>query len=233
MLNLAEELMLLALDDEKGNVLTAALDYGLSGAMLLELALNGKLQIDADKVSISDPRATGASLLDKVAAKISQSKRKRSSQHWISNLNMPIKKHVLADLVEKGILRHEEKRFLRIFKVERYPLADALVEQEVRDRLRSVVLAGTTPTQRDIMLISLINACDLKKALLSRDESKSSAKRIAEITDGNYIGDATTAAVSNATTAAVSAATMAAVTVAISSACSASCSSSGASSCCG
>lgn len=44
---LAEELMLLALNDEKGYVLFAAssaLPYGLMGAVLMELVLQGKLR---------------------------------------------------------------------------------------------------------------------------------------------------------------------------------------------
>lgn len=221
MLSLAEELLLLALDDEKGKEIAASLDYGLSGAMLLELALKGRLQIDADEVSISDPSSTGNPLLDKIATKIAQSKRKRSAQHWITNLNMAIKERVLTGLVEKGILRREEKRFLRVFKVQRYPLADAAVEREVRDRLRAVVLTDATPAPRDVMLISLISACSLERSLLSRDERKGAAKRIAEIVAGDRIGNATATATA---AVAVSAATMAAITVAISSSCSSTCS---------
>jgi|GEM_PF-4255314 len=46
MLNLAEELLLLALQDEKGTVLASAagsLSYGLAGALLMELALRSRL----------------------------------------------------------------------------------------------------------------------------------------------------------------------------------------------
>ena len=42
MLNLLEELLLLALDDEKGKIISSsslALPYGLSGAILLEFSL--------------------------------------------------------------------------------------------------------------------------------------------------------------------------------------------------
>jgi len=48
MLNLMEELLLLALDDEKGKIIfssSSALPYGLRGALLLELALVKKIDV--------------------------------------------------------------------------------------------------------------------------------------------------------------------------------------------
>ncbi len=49
MLNIAEKLLLLALHDEKGTLLSSAsasLLYGLSGVVLMELTLNKRLHID-------------------------------------------------------------------------------------------------------------------------------------------------------------------------------------------
>ena len=48
MLNLMEELLLLALDDEKGKIIfssSSALPYGLRGALLFELALVKKIDV--------------------------------------------------------------------------------------------------------------------------------------------------------------------------------------------
>jgi hypothetical protein len=63
---LATDLLLLALDDERGTVLSQAaigLDYGLAGALVMELALRGRIRIDDEAVSTIGP-ATDDALLD-------------------------------------------------------------------------------------------------------------------------------------------------------------------------
>src|SRR5690348_2558616 len=63
---LATDLLLLALDDERGTVLPEAgigLDYGLAGAVVTELALLGRLQVDGERVSATGT-ATDDPLLD-------------------------------------------------------------------------------------------------------------------------------------------------------------------------
>ena len=53
-LTLADELLLLALDDTKGSVHSAAslaLDYGLVGAVLTELTLNNRLTMNGNSAA--------------------------------------------------------------------------------------------------------------------------------------------------------------------------------------
>ena len=55
MLNLMEELLLLALDDEKGKIISSsscALPYGLRGALLLELFLAEKIDVVDKKIVV-------------------------------------------------------------------------------------------------------------------------------------------------------------------------------------
>ena len=66
MLNLMEELLLLALDDEKGKIISSsscALPYGLRGALLLELFLAEKIDIVDKKIGVIDKSNTGNEVL--------------------------------------------------------------------------------------------------------------------------------------------------------------------------
>ncbi len=67
MLNLMEELLLLALDDEKGKIIfssSSALPYGLRGALLLELTLANKIDIVNKKLVVIDNTPTNNPLLN-------------------------------------------------------------------------------------------------------------------------------------------------------------------------
>ena len=67
MLNLMEELLLLALDDKKGKVLLSSsteLPYALRGAVLLELVNAKKIDIVNKKVVLIDSTMTGNPILN-------------------------------------------------------------------------------------------------------------------------------------------------------------------------
>jgi hypothetical protein len=194
MLNLGEKLMLLALHDEKGTVLSSAsmsLEYGLSGAVLMELVLRGRLRADKKNLVIVDAALTGDDILDEALTKIKQSKRDRNTKYWVDKLSRGIKDlkgRLLDRLIDKGILRTEKRRILGVISSQRYPMEDAKAEQEVRDRIRAVILGGATLDPRIAMLISLVNACGLVDEIFSREERKLARKRIKEIAKKDLIG---------------------------------------------
>ncbi|MGH8183847.1 MAG: GPP34 family phosphoprotein [Rhodanobacteraceae bacterium] len=68
---LATDLLLLALDDERGTVLPQAaigLDYGLAGAIVMELALCGCLRVGNDAVATTGTTTDDALLDDALRA---------------------------------------------------------------------------------------------------------------------------------------------------------------------
>jgi hypothetical protein len=194
MLNLGEELMLLALHDKKGTVLSSAsmsLKYGLSGAVLMELVLRGKLRADKKNLVIVDAALTGDDILDEALTKIKQSKRDRNIKYWVGKLSRGIKDfkgRLLDRLIGKGILRKEKRRILGAIPSRRYPMKDTKAEQEVRNRIRAVILGGANLDPRIVMLISLVRACGLVNEIFSREERKLAGKRLKEITKKELIG---------------------------------------------
>jgi Golgi phosphoprotein 3 len=202
-LSLGEALYLLALDDTRGTVgmnASSALPYGLAGAALLDLALRGRLTFAGKNVVVSDATPTGDDILDDALTAISGSQKQRSAEYWITHLQKGIPHHrdrLLARLVARGILRHEEDRILGIFPRQRYPEAEHTTEFDLKARLRSVVLAGTPPAPADALLLSLIAACRLDGTLFTGDERKVAKQRVRELTRGEAVGKAVADALTN------------------------------------
>lgn len=198
MLTLPEELVLLILDDEDGTMLPIpqrTLDLALSGAVLMDLALRLKLDSDLQRTWICDRTGTGESVLDECLAEIAEMGPSTSqTEDWIQHLaNQPdrIREASLARLVERGILRCEERRHLWVFGSRRYPLMDDKEEREVKLRIMQALFSEEIPDSRDVALISLVDTCSLFEELIGRREYKRVGERIAVIRRLDLIGQAT------------------------------------------
>jgi hypothetical protein len=70
--------------------------------------------------------------------------------------------HAAVDrLIQRGILRREERRLLWVFGERRYPTVDGRERAEVRTRLTRLILGNDLPAPRDAILLSLIHGCRL------------------------------------------------------------------------
>jgi hypothetical protein len=218
MQTLAEDLLLLALDNDKGTVSWArssALHYGLGGALLMDLALNGRIDLREEKIVIVDPSPTSDAFLDTALDTIRASQRLRDARHWVGQLGgrAELQEQLARRLVQRGIVREQEHEFLRVFHGNRFPTSDFGPEAMLRDQLRDAALGIAEPDIRTRMLLSLVNACDLADGLFSREERPQGRRRIKALVEGEQFGVAvgkTIAAVA-ATTAAIAATTFTAV----------------------
>jgi golgi phosphoprotein 3 len=195
-LTLAEELLLLALDDPKGTIpMTAAqpLKYGLAGATIMDLMLIGKLTNDDKNIVAVDATLTGNEIQDQVLTTIAAAERPRDVKYWVGELGTDIKRHqdwLEERLVQRGILRREVHRFLGIIPSQRYPTDDPLPEQSVRERIRTAVLGDASPDPRTATLISIAKACSVLDNLFTREECKQTKRRVEEIIQGETLGKA-------------------------------------------
>jgi hypothetical protein len=218
MLKLTEELLLLALRDKKGTLVSSAsmaLPFGLAGAVLMELTLRQRVSIEDNKFVIRDATPTGDDILDEALAKIQSSKKNRKPQYWVSKLSKikKMKDRLLDRLVNEGILRREEHRILRVIPSKRYPTVYSGPEMKLRKQIRSVVLQGKKPDERTMIITSLVQACNLVKEIFEKEERKEAKKRMKEISKGDAVAKAVTdtvAGVQAAVIAAISVSTIAA-----------------------
>lgn len=181
-LTLAEELALLALDDETGKVIDLpafALESALAAAIVMELSLEGRVDTDPEKLWVINPQATGDPILDSALSQIVKEKSPQPAAHWLRLLARPqLEDIVIARLVERGIVRSEERRLLWVFKTRVYPPASGLEEKEVRTRILALLDSNDIPAPRDALLVGLMRSSGILRRLLSAPDYERLRERI-------------------------------------------------------
>ncbi len=202
MLRFAEEIMLLMLEDDGKfvNVPDRLLRYGLAGGVLMDLALENRIDTDVDKLVLVDSTPVDDNLLDPLLADISASSETHGARYWIEHavdLADDIRETAIDRLVERGILSREEGQFLWVFRSRRYPTIDGTAEREVKLRIMEVLFSEKIPSPRDVVIINLAHACNLFKEILSARELAQASERIDQVRKLDLIGQAMSRAISD------------------------------------
>lgn len=184
---LAEELLLLAYDDS-GNVHAGApaLDYGLAGALLLELTLAHRLDVVEQRVVVTSDQPIDDPVADAALSAIAVDNARRTPEEWVGRLSRTVRDEILDRLVAGNVLRREKDRVLWIFPRTRYPSTTGELpsaEAEVRRRLYAAV-AGDGPVEpRTAVLCALVRALHLERTAVPgrpRREIRERLKIVAE-----------------------------------------------------
>ena len=195
MLRFVEEIILLLLRDDDGkfvHVPSWSLDRALAGGVLMDLALENRIDTDPENLMLIDDTPVGDSLLDPVLAEIAAGEQ-RDARYWVEHTAKnaeAIRDEALRRLVDAGILERQEDRFLWVFRSRRYPVIDGKAEREVKLRIMEVLFSDMIPDPRDIVLIALADACGIFRELLSRRELDQAAERINQVRKLDLIGQA-------------------------------------------
>ncbi len=199
---LAEEFVLLALDDDKGTF-ALFVDYGVAGAILVDLVREGRVEIEDGRVVVRSSEATGDEVLDAALARIAEAKGNKPTSSWVQTFAFQggHRKALVARLVAEGILREEEHRFLRIIPCSRYPEAQHGPEGETIAHLRGVLLGGNPIDLRAGALTALLDTCRILGRVLDREEMKVAHERIAEAKRADALGPSVCQALANITAA--------------------------------
>lgn len=190
-LTMPEEITLLLLDDETGRPLglpAPASDYALASSILMQLSLDGRIDTDLERLTVTSQDPTGDPVLDEALAMIAADLGLRDSRHWIVELGRRTEHFralVLDSLTSKGVLRREEGRFLWVFPDRRYPKPPEGQEEvrEVRARLRAVLLEDDIPEPHDALLIGLARAAGLIPLILTAAEQERVGARVDQVAD--------------------------------------------------
>ncbi len=196
MLTFPEEIVLLSLDDKSGKFVDLpplAMDQALAGAALLELAFQNRIDTDLTHLTLVNAKPTGEGMLDPLLEKIVEAQDKKDAKYWVGVFSAEgekLREKTLDRLVQRGIIKREEKRFLWVIPGRRYPMVNNQEEQEVRKRIQSVIAEGEVPGPRDVVLISLSSACQLLRSVFSDADLLKYSARIAEVSKMDLIGRA-------------------------------------------
>ncbi len=191
MLTLFEELFLLAFHTEKGAIIRSVrgpLAYGLSGAILSELALRDKVRVEENRrIQVADPSLTGDDILDKALSQLQESEHPRKITYWINLLGQKPKRmraRLTKRLVAKGVFTQEETRMGWVVPFGDVPDQRASAKYWIKNRLREVALTQCEPQLHDLALLGLVQACGMQNLVFSRDERKIARDRLYELMIG-------------------------------------------------
>ena len=199
-LRVAEELLLLFLDEDTGELMhipESRLHFVLGGATLIDLAMEDRVDTDPDVLTLLDDTPLGDSLLDPLLADIAGNYRPKSRQSpswWVrraARRGDEIRTEAVRRLVKAGILEspHEGYLFLAsgVIRSHVYPSSEGKVT-EVRLRVMQELFADGVPDPRDILIISFMHACGEFERLLSREEFEQVRPRIELLSRMDLIG---------------------------------------------
>ena len=195
---LHEEIMLLALRDEEGTIVSGTMyQYAIGAAVLAELLLNKRIAVGEPRrkklVDLISSQSFGEPLIDQCLEKISNAKRRASLQSWVSRFAgvKNLKHRVALQLCERGILRATEDKILLIFTRKIYPEVNPEPERKLIEQLRQAIFTDSRDVDpRTVVLVSLANSTGLLKVVFDKKELKGRKARIKEISDGEITGKA-------------------------------------------
>ncbi|MEU6703839.1 GOLPH3/VPS74 family protein [Streptomyces wuyuanensis] len=210
---LAEEIMLLSLDDESGAAKERqAAGWAVAGGILLELVMAGRVIVEDGRLEVTDASPTGVALLDRRLEQLAawaKDGRRRKTADWLTKDQPKAVAATVESLCARGVVTEERHRALGIFPVRRYPEADGSVERELRARLTSVVVEGADPDDRTSGLVALLHGAGLHRQAFPDVPRKQVEPRMAKIAGGHWAGAGVRDAIRNMQAA------MAAVTTAV------------------
>lgn len=199
-LSLAEEVLLVALDEEKGTTSSwVSVDPALAGGILVDLLAAGALIEAGDRLELApDADTPQESLQAETLTAIRAKGKAEKPKYWVDKLPKelkPIKGRVAEALVARGVLSEARHKALGLIPSTRYPEADPGPEREVRDRLSAALVHGIEPEPRTARLIALLNAVDLVKVVVEKEERKAAKARAKLIAESDAVGRAVKRAV--------------------------------------
>ncbi|RUO62280.1 hypothetical protein CWI71_04965 [Pseudidiomarina insulisalsae] len=204
--------MLLALNEEKGTMSGAYVEYSVAAAILAELLLLKRIRVnvdDKDKVELVDATSTGDKVMDEALQKIADAKRRAKLKDWVQRIGhiSRLKHKVAEQLAADGIIALEEKKVLWLFTQKVYPEVNPKPEKELRYQMRRLVLEKPLEVDpRVALMVSLAKSAHLLSQVFSKEELKQHKERIEQIAKGEELG-----AIASDVVAAVEVAVMVAV----------------------
>jgi hypothetical protein len=176
---IAEMLLLVAVND-KGRVpfgTDSFVDIGLTGALLAELAIDGRLTIAEDGTVRAGDARPGDVLLGDAYDAVREHLEGRKAKRVIGGLSRRIggsRRRVVDRLVEGGVLGRDRPS---AFRPTRHPVLDRAARQAVVDQVRAAAM-GEGPVRPDVaVVLALTGPCRLLERVAPERSTRGEAKR--------------------------------------------------------
>ena len=218
---IAEEYLLLALDERTGKLRIGsdALGPALGGALVAELALRERVGVTPHeagwskrgRVTITSTTPTDDPELDAALQKLAENEG-RKVKDLLSEfatkkrrLNYGVRERLLDRLAAAGAILRPEVTILGFIPRTTWPAGDPEGEEDVRRRLQAALVEGTTPTERTVALIALLQVTGLLTKVVTTDDKRALKAKAKELTSGDWAAKAVKDAIEEAAAATMAA----------------------------
>ena len=212
----AEKFLLVAHHPDKGRFMMQRtyLQYGIAGAILLDMTISDRLEADGSKLSLKRASASTDPVMNDVISLMSQSTKPRKAEYWIRKLGARYNKYLLQllkGLAGKRLLRIEEKKFLGLIPYRKSYLLESYTRSNLVLQLKNEIIAYRGVPGDNLALAGMIEACRMQRILTTdRDELKQIKTQLKRMIKENPVADAVAQTVSQ-----VEAAVIASITAAV------------------
>ncbi len=208
MLRFVEEITLLAHNEQTGEIggglSSHTFHIVLAGAVLMDLALENRIDTDPESLVLIDSTPTGDALLDATLMKVADSEEYRDTAFWIEEVAKDgdkIMDSALSRLQKYGILESDstsDGMFVlsnQVSRARRYPTTDGQAVEEVHLRMMRTLFTDDIPSPHDIVLICLADSCGLLPKVVSTQELVEAQDRLDQIRKMDLIGRVVSSAI--------------------------------------
>jgi len=185
MLTVFDKLFILSLHDEKCTVFPSAkkrLEFGLSGAIMVELTLRGKVRVgSSSKLEVVDASQLGDEVLDEAIQIFQRFEKRNKVSYFIKSLIEDTgvqHKRLVERLVSDGVLNQGEEILSWVIPYADSPNPNASAKFVIKSCLRELVLTCGEPELSDLALLDLVKACRLLNFIFTKDERKTAQRWI-------------------------------------------------------
>jgi len=197
LLTIPEELFLLTVNEKTGRkapIRSKKFDILLSASILMELALQNRIDTDPQFVIPDKTDPTGISFLDETIDLINRSEKQEKISWWLLRLSERAARYremLITGLIGKGLLRMESERIFLGFSTSVYPilLHDTQV-REVKSRVRGLLAGSDIPELRDMVIISIAWYGGLLNYVMDDEMIRSCRPRIEQLARMDLVGQA-------------------------------------------
>ena len=177
---IAEDLLLLLLDDRTGKARTAYLEIALGGAVLVDLALEGLVEVTSPGSiwrSGKLRRAPGASAGDRIlAGALGAVAENQSAQRLVGKVGKGLVEPLAERQRQRGVLDRREEKVLGLVTRTRWPSRDPSRKESIRRGLVVILVQRGHPDARSAALIGLLLAVHRLHRTISHPDA--SARRL-------------------------------------------------------
>ena len=201
---LPDELILMLLNEQTGYFYQVSgweLNCATIGAVLAELSLKKRIDMDMDSLFLLDRSETGDPILDPFLAQIADEPVQQSAQLWIERFAPKAEQlidSILERLVRDEVLQYHDGDFWTMAPVKfQGDSSDNSLQHtagdDIKARISGYIFSELIPDTRDIIIFCLANTCDVLRFMFELDDQ--AEKRIEAVCKMDLIGHFIAAAV--------------------------------------